>query len=136
MSARKLRAATLLRQADTPRKRESLLHAKLRILKKMRKEGLISEEETSEPYVALDCIVRMIKDPTTPPALKLMAAKELAPFEALTLAEEGRLALGAQGPPTVHVVIAPWARGPALLPKVEPGELPTPKEEDDDTFTV
>lgn len=136
MSARKLRAATLMKRADTLKKRESLLHAKLRILKKMRKEGLISEEETSEPYVALDCIVRMIKDPTTPPALKLMAAKELAPFEALTLAEEGRLALGAQGPPTIKLIIAPWAQGPAPLPKVESAKLLPPKEKDDDTFTV
>jgi hypothetical protein len=124
---RNLRAATLMARADTPKKRESLLHAKLRILKKMHKEGLISEEETSEEYVALDCIVRMIKDPTTPPALKLIAAKELAPFEAMTLAEQARLNALAEGgaPIQISIIVPNWAAGPQ---KQQQPALPPPDE--------
>jgi hypothetical protein len=51
---RKLRADTLLKQADTEKKRETLFVAKRRILRQMFKEGLITEAESQEQYIALD----------------------------------------------------------------------------------
>jgi hypothetical protein len=126
----------LIRHADTERKRETILHAKLRILRRMHKEGLISIEEASEEYVALDTILRILKDPATPIPMRLLAAKELQPYEALTLSEQGKLALGERGDLTVRVVVAPWAAGPQ--PKAA---LPAPNSKepiidvDSDTIT-
>jgi hypothetical protein len=136
--SRGLHAKTLLRQADTEKKRETLFAAKRRILRAMFKEGLITEAESKEQYIALDVILRMIKDPTTPPPLKLLCAKELWPHESMTLAEEARVS-AEDGPTQITIHVAPWAsvRGPA-----EPAPaLPAPgnngkKDDDDNTWTL
>ena len=110
---RKLKATTLLKRADTEKKRETLFMAKRRILRQMHKEGFITEAEAQEQYIALDVMLRLIKDPTTRPELRFLCAKELWPHEAMTLAEEARLdAMGDGGPVQISISIAPWAAGP------------------------
>jgi hypothetical protein len=131
--ARKLWADTLLKQADTEKKRETLFVAKRRILRQMFKEGLVTEAESQEQYIALDVILRLIKDPTTRPELKFLCAKELWPNEAMTLAEQSRLdALGDGGPVQITVNVAPWAAAKPPAPA-----LPAPKDIDpNDVFTI
>ena len=107
---RKLKAATLLKRADTEKKRETLFMAKRRILRAMFKEGLCTEVEAQEQHIALDVILRLIKDPTTRPELRFLCAKELWPHEAMTLAEQSRLdALGDGGPIKIEISVASWA---------------------------
>ena len=118
---RKLRADALLKRADIEKKRETLFVAKRRILRQMFKEGLVTEAESQEQYIALDVILRLIKDPTTRPELKFLCAKELWPHESLTLAERARLdaADAAGGAPNITISIQPWAANrpaPALPP--------------------
>lgn len=123
--SRKLRAVTLIRQADTEKKRETLFMAKRRILRQIFKEGLITEAESQENYIALDVILRLIKDPTTRPELRFLCAKELWPHEAMTLAEKSRLDAmdAAGGPPNITVVVQSWAAN-----KAPAAALPEPAE--------
>jgi hypothetical protein len=125
---RKLSADTSLKQADTEKKREALFVAKRRILRQMFKEGLVTEAESREQYIALDVILRLIKGPTTRPELKFLCAKELWPHEAMTLAEQSRLdaADAAGGPPQISITVQPFAfAGPTGVPSSAVG--PTPR---------
>jgi hypothetical protein len=107
---RKPKAATLLKLADTQKKREALFEAKRRILRAMFKEGLCTEAESREQFVALGVILRLIHDPLSRPELKFLCAKELWPHEAMTLAEQSRLdAIGDGGPVNIQIRVAPWA---------------------------
>jgi|GEM_PF-6675948 len=131
------RAATLIKRADTEKKRETLFIAKRRILRQMAKEGVITEAEAQEQYIALDVILRLIKDPLTRPELKFLCAKELWPHEAMTLAEKSRLdAMGDGSPIKIELSIAPWAAAKPVLPVPGGAKALPPKEKDDDTFTV
>jgi hypothetical protein len=116
----------LVRQANDGKKREDLAYAKRRILRQLAKEGTITEAEAQEQYVALEVILRLIKDPPTRPELKFLCAKELWPHEAMTLAEQARLdaADAAGGPPQISITVQPFAfAGPqtrhAALPEPE-----------------
>src|SRR6516225_6190503 len=107
VSKARLRAATLIGQAETEKKRETLFMAKRRILRQMFKEGLVTVAESQESYIALDVILRLIHDPLTRPELKFLCAKELWPHEAMTLAEQSRLdaADAAGGPPQISITV-------------------------------
>jgi hypothetical protein len=126
---RRLKAGTLVRRADSQKKRENLAMAKVRILRQLAKEGLLTEEQAKEQFVALGVILRLIHDPLSRPELKFLCAKELWPHEAMTLAEQSRLdAADAAGmPPNIQIIVAPFAAGkpPPALPE------PAPKTKDD-----
>jgi hypothetical protein len=126
------KAVTLMRQANDEKKRETLFIAKRRILRQLAKEGTITEAETQEQYVALDVILRLIKDPLTRPELKFLCAKELWPHEAMTLAEQARLdaADAAGGPAQISITVQGWAASkppvasaPALPPPIDDDEI-------------
>jgi hypothetical protein len=124
------KAEMLLREADTRKKRETLFMAKRRILRQMFKEGLCTEAETKEQYVALDVILRLIKDPLTRPELRFLAAKELWPHEAMTLAEEARVSAGDGAPMQITIQVAGWAAAKAVpaLPAASPAVSRAPDE--------
>jgi hypothetical protein len=83
----------------------------------MHKEALCTEAESREQYVALEVILRLIKDPTTRPELKFLCAKELWPHEAMTLAEQSRIhAIGEGGPVQIQINVASWAASAKSAP--------------------
>jgi hypothetical protein len=107
--------------------------AKVRILRQLAKERLLTEEQAKEQYVALGVILRLIHDPLTRPELKFLCAKELWPHEAMTLAEQARVeaAAGDQAA-NITIVVRSWAAGkpaPAL-------PAPPAKGKDEDVFDL
>lgn len=99
-------------------------------LRKMEREGVVPEG-TAEKYHPVRTIIRIENDPSTPPVIRLAAAKEILQYLEAPKSTVMKLdAFDAAGaPPVINLVIQSWAASKPAAPAL-PAPAPKTKAED------